>query len=142
MAWSRWISSNMAQVGLTITIFILAIFLLGFVADPIINLYLDPYSAISTDPLSSINHPVLSEDDVGSWAEHFLKGLASLGLLGFVKLLFASPWNWWNLRNIGGGARGNANGRDRLANLSWVMIVLGVATFLWVSGLSPPTGLG
>lgn len=142
MDWSRWVSSNVTQVGLTISIFILAMFLLGFVADPIINLYLDPYSAISADPLSKINQkidPVLSENDVPSWAEHFLKGLASLGLLGFVKFLFAlSPWQWWNLRSSGivsgGGARGGASGRDRLANLSWVMIVLGVATFLWVSG--------
>lgn len=140
MDWSRWISSNVAQIGLTISIFIFAMFLLGFVADPIINLYLDPYSAISTDPLSKINHkiePILSEDDVPSWAEHFLKGLASLGLLGFVKFIFAlSPWQWWNLRSTGivsgGGTRGGANGRDRLANLSWVMIVLGVGTFLWV----------
>lgn len=124
----------MAQVSLTVAIFVFAMFLLGFVADPIINLYLDPYSAISTDPLSSINHKI--DDGDGSWAEHFLKGLASLGLLGFVKLLFASPWNWWNLRNIGGGGgRGGATGRDRLANLSWIMIVLGVATFLWVSSL-------
>ena len=106
-------------------------------ADPIINLYLDPWSAISSDPLGKINskiEPVLSDDDVPSWAEHFIKGLASLGLLGFVKFLFAlSPWQWWNLRSSGIVSGGRANtGRDRLANLSWIMIVLGVATFLWV----------
>ena len=141
MNWSHWVSSGITQIGLTISIFFLAMFLLGFVADPIINLYLDPYSAISTDPLSKINHkiePVLSEDDVPSWAEHFLKGLASLGLLGFVKFVFAlSPWQWWNIRSSGivsgGGGRGGTTGRDRMASLSWVMIVLGVATFLWVS---------
>ena len=141
--WSRWISSNVTQVGLTVSIFILAMFLLGLIADPIINLYLDPYSAISTHPLSNINHkiePVFSEDDDPSWAEHFLKGLASLGLLGFVKFLFAlSPWQWWNLRSAGivgsGGTRGGTSGRARLANLSWFMVILGVATFLWVSHL-------
>ena len=141
MNWSHWVSSGATQIGLTVSIFVFAMFLLGFIADPIINLYLDPYSAISTDPLSKINHkidPVLSEDDVPSWAEHFLKGLASLGLLGFVKFVFAlSPWQWWNLRSSGivsgGGGRGGATGRDRMASLSWVMIVLGVATFLWVS---------
>ena len=141
MNWSHWVSSSITQIGLTVSIFFLAMFLLGFIADPIINLYLDPYSAISTDPLSKINHkiePVLSEDDVPSWAEHFLKGLASLGLLGFVKFVFAlSPWQWWNIRSSGivsgGSGRGGATGRDRMASLSWVMIVLGVATFLWVS---------
>ena len=138
MNWGRWISSTVAQIGLTIAIFIMAMFLLGFVADPIINLYFDPYSALSTDPLSKINtkiEPVLSDDDVPSWAEHFLKGLASLGLLGFVKFLFAlSPWQWWNLRSSGIVSGGRAHsGRDRLANLSWVVVVLGVATFLWVS---------
>ena len=142
MNWGRWISSNVTQIGLTIAIFIFAMFLLGFVADPIINLYFDPWSTISSDPLSKINtkiEPVLSDDDTVSWAEHFLKGLASLGLLGFVKFLFAlSPWQWWNLRSSGivSGGRAN-NGRDRLANLSWIMVVLGVATFLWVSSAFP-----
>lgn len=136
MNWGRWISSTVAQIALTIAIFIFAMFLLGFVADPIINLYFDPYSALSTDPLSKINskiEPVLTDDDVPSWAEHFLKGLASLGLLGFVKFVFAlSPWQWWNLRSSGIMSGGRANtGRDRLANLSWVVVVLGVATFLW-----------
>ena len=142
MNWGRWISSNVTQVGLTIAIFIFAMFLLGFVADPIINFYLDPYSAISTDPISKLNtriDPVLSHDDVPSWAEHFVKGLASLGLLGFVKFLFAlGPWQWFNLRSSGivsGGGRGGTTGRDRLANLSWIMIILGVATFLWVCEL-------
>lgn len=141
MNWSHWVSSGVTQIGLTVSIFFFAMFLLGFVADPIISLYLDPYSAISTDPLSKINHkiePVLSDDDVPSWAEHFLKGLASLGLLGFVKFVFAlSPWQWWNLRSSGivsgGSGRGGTTGRDRMASLSWVMIILGVATFLWVS---------
>ena len=138
MNWGRWISSNVTQVGLTITIFIFAMFLLGFIADPIINFYLDPYSTISRDPLSKLNtkiDAVLSPDDVPGWAEHFVKGLASLGLLGFVKFIFTlGPWQWFNLRSSGivSGGRGGTTGRDRLTNLSWIMIILGVATFLWV----------
>lgn len=139
MNWGRWISSNGAQIGLTVTIFILAMFLLGFIADPIINLYLDPYSAISSNPLQNLNtkiDPILSSDEVPSWAEHFLKGFASLGLLGFVKFLFTlGPWQWFQVRNsglMGGGGRAAATGRDRLANLSWTMIIIGVAALLWV----------
>ena len=110
-------------------------FLLGFVADPIINLYLDPFSAFSSDPLSGINHKIensLSEDDIPTWTEHFAKGLASLGLLGLAKFFFSIRAWHWNLRS---GVRGGTGGRDRLANLSWVMILIGVATFLWVSTL-------
>lgn len=111
---------------------------MGFVADPIINLYVDPYSFISSAPFSKVGarvDPILTDDDIASWTEHFIKGLASLGLLGFVKVLFAlSPWQWWNIRTSGimnaGGRSGNT-GRDRLASISWVVVVIGIATFLW-----------
>ncbi|MCJ1407975.1 hypothetical protein MMC19_002047 [Ptychographa xylographoides] len=112
-------------------------FALGFVADPIINLYLDPYSTISSGSFSDLGikiEPILTDDDVPGWAEHFLKGLASLGMLSFIKVLFASPWQWWNLRNSGimsGGRRTGTDGRDRLANTTWILILIGVGTFLW-----------
>jgi hypothetical protein len=140
MAWGRAISSTATQILLTFSIFFLAIFLLGFVADPIINTYLDPLGTWTSlwPPGRGIRfEPLLADDDEPTWAEHFLKGLASLGLLGFVKVLFAlSPWQYWNLRSSGIlGGRGRAgSGRDRLANLSWFVIVIGIATFLWVSG--------
>lgn len=138
MNWGRWISSNVTQIGLTIAIFILAMFLLGFIADPIINFYLDPYSAFSTDPLSKLNPKVdpVIPDDASSWAEHFIKGLASLGLLGFLKIFFTQPWQWFNLRGSGigsGAGRRGTTGRDRLGNTAWIMIIIGIATFLWVS---------
>ena len=140
MRWGRAISSVVTQVSLTIFIVLFTMFLLGFVADPIINLYLDPYSVLSSAPLSKIStkiEPILTEDNEASWTEHFLKGLASLGLLGFVKVLLAlSPWNYWHLRNsgvMGGSGRANGTGRDRLANISWIVVLVGVATFLWVS---------
>ncbi len=135
MAWGRWISSSASQIVLTVAIFLLAMFLFGFVADPIINLYLDPYGTISA--ASKLRSKFDRQpDDVTSWPEHFLKGLASLGLLSFVKFLFAlSPWQWWNLRSSGimsGGGRAGATGRDRLQNISWVVVIIGVVTFLWV----------
>lgn len=113
---------------------------MGFVADPIINLYVDPYSVVSTAPLSKVRQkiePIFSDDDVPTWTEHFIKGLASLGLLSFVKVLFAlSPWQWWNLRSSGiisGGGRSGNTGRDRLASISWIVVLIGIGTFLWAS---------
>ena len=139
MQWGRWISSTATQVTLTCFIFFMALFVMGFVADPIINLYVDPYSVISSAPFSKVGarlEPMLTDDDVTSWTEHFLKGLASLGLLGFVKVLFAlSPWQWWNIRTSGimnGGGRSGNTGRDRLASISWVVVIIGIFTFLLV----------
>lgn len=116
-------------------------FLLGFVADPIINLYLDPYTTISSVPLptkSAKAEPLFPDDEPATWIEHFVKGLASLGLLSFIKVLFAmSPWQWWNLRSSGimsgSGRHAGGSGRDRLANISWIVVMIGVGTFLWVS---------
>ena len=139
MAWGRAISSKATQIFLTIFILFFAMFALGFVADPIINLYLDPYSTLASGSLSKVTTKIeliLSDDDEPTWTEHFLKGLASLGLLSFIKVLLAlSPWQWWNLRSSGimsGGSRAGANGRDRMANISWIVVLIGVGTFLWV----------
>jgi len=142
MRWSRWIKSTATQVLLTILILLTTVFLLGFIADPIINLYLDPYETITSVPFPKLDDtlPHFEDEDTSwldSWLEHYLKGLASLGLLGAVKALLAmSPWQWWNLRTsgiIGGGnraGRGNT-GRERLENISWSLVAIGVATFLW-----------
>jgi len=112
------------------------IFMFGFVADPIINLYLDPYDTITSIP-SGGPGALHFEDEEASWVEHFAKGLASLGLLGFVKVFFAmSPWHWWNLRNsgiLGGGGRRGNTGRERLENISWSLVLIGTVTFLYVS---------
>ncbi|KAI7487522.1 hypothetical protein KC351_g2584 [Hortaea werneckii] len=133
LRWGAWISSTASQVGLTVSIFVVAMFILGFVADPIINLYLDPLSTIATagGPTGSL----IYDDEPATWTEHFVKGLASLGLLGFAKfLLTLSPWHWFNMRgtvvvNRSGGLGGT--GRDRLQGLSWFAVILGIATFLW-----------
>ena len=140
MNWGRWISSTTTQIVLTVTILFTTMFIMGFVADPIINIYLDPYSFLSSASTSHLGtklEPILTDDEVPTWTEHFIKGLASLGLLSFVKVIFAlSPWQWWNLRNSGimnSSGRAGANGRDRLASISWIMVLVGVGTFLWVS---------
>ncbi|KAK5175111.1 uncharacterized protein LTR77_000248 [Saxophila tyrrhenica] len=135
LSYSRWISSTASQVGLTLAIFVVGMFILGFVADPIINLYLDPITTISTagGPTGSL----IFEDEPATWAEHFIKGLASLGLLGFAKfLLTLSPWHWFNMRGTGvyvggSGGRAGATGRDRLNQISWVTIVIGIITVLY-----------
>ena len=120
----------------------MALFIMGFVADPIINFYVDPFSVISSSPLSKVStkiEPILTDDEEPTWTEHFVKGLASLGLLGFVKVIFAlSPWQWWNLRSTGiirGGGHSGNTGRDRLANISWVVVLVGIGTFLWVCSI-------
>lgn len=141
MNWGRWISSATAQVVLTVTILFFTMFIFGFIADPIINIYLDPYSVFSSAKnIGTKLEPILTDDEVPSWTEHFIKGLASLGLLSFVKVLFAlSPWQWWNLRSSGimnSNGRTGANGRDRLASISWIVVLVGVGTFLWVGNLT------
>lgn len=144
MAWGRWVSSRVTQVALTFTIFFLAMFVAGFFADPIINLYLDPYGTISSVPFSKLGTkpaPIITEEEDTSWAEHFIKGMASLGLLSFVKVLLAlSPWQWWHLRSsgvIGGSGRAGNNGRDRLATINWLVVLIGIGTFIWVSTVFP-----
>ena len=146
MKWGRWISSTVTQAVLTVAILFATIFVAGFAGDFIINLYLDPYFFISTRPWAEFGakfQPIVLDDDAPpSWAEHFLKGFASVGLLGFGKVLFAlSPWQWWNLRSSGiissGGGRSGTSGRDRMASINWIVVVIGVGTFLWVG----PSGI-
>lgn len=130
MFWSRLICSRPTRLLLTFMILFVTIFMLGFVADPIINLYLDPYDVMTSGGLTD---PIIED---ATWYEHLLKGLASLGLLGMVKAFLAmGPWQWLNLRNtglLGGGRRGRAvDGRDRMASISWWLVAVGVITFLW-----------
>ena len=131
--WGRYISNGTTQLVLTILIFATALFILGFIADPIINFYSDPWAIFSLHPLDNLKgrNYVLAEDEEYTWPEHFMKGLASLGVLGFVQyMLTLSPWHWfrWSFRSNG---RGNT-GRDRMQNISWVVIMIGVMVFLWV----------
>ncbi|KAF2839630.1 RING finger domain-containing protein [Patellaria atrata CBS 101060] len=128
MNWGKFIGSTGAQILLTVLIFMVAIFILGFIADPIINLYLDPYGSIV--PFIEPKYKNIPDPEPSTWSEHAVKGLASLGLLGFLKVFLAGPW--WHFRIGGGGGRRRATtGRDRLADVSWFVIMVGVMTFLW-----------
>jgi len=112
-----------------LAIFIACSFALGYVADPIINLYLDPY-----DTLAHGSQSLLPADEPVTWTEHFIKGFASLGLVGFAKfLLTLSPWQMYNMRTSVGGGR--TTGRDRMAQISWIAVAVGIFTFIWVCSL-------
>ncbi|KAI4942754.1 hypothetical protein J4E91_009923 [Alternaria rosae] len=115
-----------AQVGLTAIILISIVFVLGFVADPIINLYLDPWSFLSPFSASEPDYAYYYEDESSTWYEHFAKGFASMGVLGFLKVLIASPLSYFRI----GGGRGRTTGRDRYEQVSWIIILIGVGTFL------------
>ncbi|CAK4028271.1 ring finger domain-containing [Lecanosticta acicola] len=128
LTWSSWISSTASQLVLTLLIFFASIFLLGFVADPIINMYLDPVNTIATagGPTGSL----IYEDEPATWYEHMAKGLASLGLLGFAKfILTLSPFHW--IRMGGGRTNVGGTGRDRMQQLSWITLAIGIVTFLY-----------
>lgn len=134
LKWGRTLSSAFLQISITVGIMFGTVFICGFVADPIINLWLDPYDTITSLPTSGTAGLLDSRHEDTSWTEHFAKGLASLGLLGFVQVFFAvSPWHWWNIRSSLGGRRGRrGTGRDRLEDISWVVVIIGVITFLIV----------
>ncbi|KAM0112449.1 hypothetical protein ACP6JB_001753 [Aspergillus fumigatus] len=42
-----------------------------------------------------------------------------------------SPWQWWNLRSSGVVSSGRTTGRSRAASISWIVILIGVGSFLW-----------
>jgi hypothetical protein len=139
-----------AQIALTVFIMLTVVFILGFIADPIINFALDPYGTILPGFfLPGFSFQVFSFGDPGflydtpappprrprqrersGWIEHFTKGIASLGLVSFLKFMFSSPIQFFFR---GGGVGGRQTGRDRLNTMTWIMVAIGVATFLYVS---------
>ncbi|KAL4975254.1 hypothetical protein BDW66DRAFT_137689 [Aspergillus desertorum] len=130
LTWARWINSTISQLALTCLVLVLTIFLLGFIADPIINLYIDPVETVyyadywEGSSLLGVKNP--------TWIEHFLKGMTSLGLLGFVQVLYGlAPWHWPTVRSST-IVRGRAStGRDRVSSIRWIVVVLGIASFFW-----------
>jgi hypothetical protein len=122
---------------MTVVILLFCIFLLGFVADPILNFWLDPFGSIVdtiSDVVTDIDALKESEhDEPSTWSLHFLKGLFSLGILGFVKSFLAmTPWQWFRFRSpgIGVGGRRGGTGRDRLQHINWGLVLIGLVTFL------------
>lgn len=130
--WAHLIGSLGAQIGLTAAIFLLAVYLLGFVADPLLTFYLgsDRFAPPAFDGGA---FAAKSRGRKGSWAEHLLKGFATLGLVGFLKLFIASPWRWWNLRSAGMRSRRSGSARGGLSDVVWIYVLVGISTFLIVS---------
>ena len=131
LAVQRYLSNWYTVSALTILFMICVVFILGFIADPIINIYLDPYESLMGHESiwEELEVRSVMESPVSQWSQHFAKGFISMGLVGFLKTLLLNPFQWVNLR-FGGSlssARGTT-GRDRAVNLSWIAIVIGVCS--------------
>ncbi|KAL2197172.1 hypothetical protein P885DRAFT_36184 [Corynascus similis CBS 632.67] len=131
LRWGRWLSSKLLRGTLTVVILIATVFILGFIADPIIGFWDDPFGSLIGGLMDiDFDEPILVDEGPGSWSAHFLKGFLSLGLLGFLKTMFVmSPWHWLNVR-FGGVRRRRGTGRDRLEQINWALVLIGVLTFL------------
>lgn len=136
LSWGATINSRVLRVVLTLSILLVTVFVLGFVADPILR-YADPIGLISGYAFDVFDD---NFDDVGmdewlpaepdSWYSHFSRGFLALGIVGMFKsVAFLRPWQI--VRVAGGRRRGG--GQDRLENVTWLLVVVGVATFLMVS---------
>ncbi|PHH63142.1 hypothetical protein CDD81_6293 [Ophiocordyceps australis] len=137
MQWASMLSSKWAQVGLTLTALVLGIFLLGFIADPILDLWFDPVGTISDTVANVVSdieaHRPPPYQEPTTWSEHFTKGFFSLGFVGFIKSVVAmGPWQWLNLRNSGllGSGRRRGTGRARMDNFNILFVLIGTFTFL------------
>ncbi|KAJ9651907.1 hypothetical protein H2198_008836 [Neophaeococcomyces mojaviensis] len=128
----RFLSSRLAAATLTVWFMVFLMFLLGFIADPIINIYMDPYDSLTGR--ESIWDELQVGDDLenpaSSWWAHFAKGFISMGLFGFLKTVLLNPWNWMNLRygSSMSSRTTTQSGRDRAVNISWIALVIGIFT--------------
>ena len=128
VGWARWVNNKALQLLLTLLIMAVLLFLLGFIADPLLNLWLDPMdtfsdaifgSDVAAEPIGSLTG--------SSWSDHFLKGFAAMGVAGFSQGFFrVTPWSWAT-RVRGQRRRG---GRDRVEDVGLVVIILGTMTFM------------
>lgn len=134
--WAAMLSSKLVQVGFTLVVSLCCIYILGWVADPILDLWFDPMGTIS-DTVANVVRDVEARNKPAyqsprpTWDEQFLKGFLSLGIIGFFKTIFImTPWDWFNLRGTGmlRGRRGG--GRARLDNTNLVLVAVGAFTFL------------
>lgn len=137
LTWGKWASSKLVRAGVTLLIMFLSVFLLGFVADPIIRLgssgpitFLADFTTGVLDDFEELGDWIPDEQP-NTWSWHFTRGFMALGFTGLLKSFFTMrPWQWWHIR-VGGGAR-RGRGRDRLENINMAMVLLGVATFMMV----------
>lgn len=134
LKFTKVLKNKLSVAIFTAFIMLLIIFILGFVADPIINLYLDPYDTIrGRESLwSGIEIHSVKAGRMSWWGQHFAKGTISMGLVGFVKSFMLNPLNWLNLRynTVWGSGSGRTarTGRDRAADISWLAVVIGIGT--------------
>ncbi|EJT69325.1 hypothetical protein GGTG_12944 [Gaeumannomyces tritici R3-111a-1] len=152
LRWASWLSNKLTRMGLTLVVLFMLVFFLGFIADPIINLYVDPWGWLFgfwsdvSDDWDDLRVELEDEESFG-WYLHFFKGVLSLSLVGAVQAFTTmNPFTWWQLRGggiFGGGTqRGRrGGGRDRMENINLAVIVVGlftilVATWKLVSALS------
>ena len=146
----KYLGSSMSSGVLTVLFMIVIMFILGFIADPIINLYVDPYDTLvgKEDVWRGIEVNE-ADDTFTGWSLHFMKGLVSMGLVGFLKTALMNPFQWWNLRGSG-WMTGRMNtsttttGRDRAVNISWIAVVIGVTSafyffYQWVQAIIQKT---
>jgi hypothetical protein len=132
MTIQRWLGSKLVSGVLTIGMMFIFMFLLGFIADPIINLYVDPYDTIvGNEPAWSEVDVATANGNISGWGLHFIKGLISMGLVGFLKTALLNPFNFFNLRGSGFVSYRRANtttttGRDRAVNVSWIAVAIGI----------------
>ncbi|KAK6360406.1 hypothetical protein TWF730_006548 [Orbilia blumenaviensis] len=137
------IASTALVASITAVILLITVYLLGFVADPIINLYINPWYAVEGGSFSftingftlygpAVHHtprspPIPSAAAEIGIVEHMARGLSALGLIGFGKVLvFSHHW----IRHIFGAAADRRGGRERMGQLSWIIIIWGVVNFL------------
>ncbi|KAK6345425.1 hypothetical protein TWF718_007341 [Orbilia javanica] len=141
---AQMMASTILVASITTLILLITVYILGFVADPIINLYINPWYAVEGGNFSftingfTVYGPALhntprspplprSADGVGI-VEHMARGLSALGLIGFGKVLIFS--HHWIRYIFGGPGVRRGDGRDRMGQLSWVIIIWGVINFL------------
>lgn len=127
MRYARWITSPVTQIFLTIIIMVAVLFFSGFFTDLIIALVVGPI-----EPLDEVPDE-LQDLYNAPWTIHFIKGMLSIGVFSFAKLLWASS-PFWNLQQIrlpvvGGGRRG---GRERIEYITITLIIVGFVTVMMV----------
>ncbi|RKU44711.1 hypothetical protein DL546_006701 [Coniochaeta pulveracea] len=137
LTWGRWLGSWTTRAALTVLVMVVGLFLLGFAADPLIGLWIDPVGSITdaiTDVFTDIEGlgPANARNEPFSVTSHFSKGLLSLGVVGFVKTLLTSPVYWirWGLGGFGTRRR---RGRERIDDISLYYVAIGLFTFMAVS---------
>ena len=135
LSLQHYLGSKIVTGLLTAAVMVIIMFWLGFVADPIINLYVDPYDTlVGNEPYWTEVDVVSRSSSFSGWSLHFTKGLISMGLVGFLKTAFLNPFNFLNIRGTGfvstrrSGSGTGTTGRERAVNVSWIAVAIGITS--------------